>query len=339
VSPVHTLSPGTAHPDPRLRCTVRASHPLRYTPPPRVPNGAGRSADVQQAPHTPAHVRAASGIIPWTTGWLIIQDDVLHLAHLCALPPDLQVRPLPLPAPEGEHTFSEAAGNKHRKPDLECAFRWDTPEGPRLIALGSGSTPARERALRWPHADPFLPLPHLYAALRTAMPDVELNIEGAFPRGDHLVLLQRGNGRGAHNAELCLPAHLIPQLLSTTGIGEHHLPIAHRQWRLGSLDGVPLSFTDGGACGPGRWLFAAAAEASPDTYADGPVMGSVLGIASGPTARYAPLTDPAGRRLPHKLEGICPLAPDRLLGVVDADDPDSPSLLLDLRLEGPWQGE
>jgi hypothetical protein len=86
-------------------------------------------------------------------------------------------------------------------------------------------------------------------------------------------------------------------------------------------------------------VFVAAAEDSPDTYRDGEVVGAAVGTIDDEwRARWAPLTDPEGRLLPLKVEGITldPAAPSRAVAVLDADDPERPAELLELELDGPW---
>ena len=55
-------------------------------------------------------------------------------------------------------------------------------------------------------------------------------------------------------------------------------------------------------------------------------------------SRWAVVTRADGRRLDGKIEGIAvdPRDSDRLLAVLDADDPALPSVLCVLELRGPW---
>jgi len=48
---------------------------------------------------------------------------------------------------------------------------------------------------------------------------------------------------------------------------------------LGSVDGIPLCFTDGAALPDGDIVFAAVAEDTPDAYQDGPCAGAAIGVA------------------------------------------------------------
>src|SRR5580765_4848564 len=89
----------------------------------------------------PAYVRAASAIRRRGTRLVIVQDDVNAIAVLDAA--TFTARPLLLPADTtGTRMFDKAHGNKKRKLDLEACIT--LPDG-RLVALGSGSSPYRER--------------------------------------------------------------------------------------------------------------------------------------------------------------------------------------------------
>lgn len=322
--------PLLARHDPRLRAVVTGRTPLRY------------AAGAAPALDRPAHVRAASAIVAAPRGHLVIQDDALFLAELVAG----EVRAHPLPAPDGVRLFDEGRGNKAAKPDLEAACAWPAAPGPRLLGFGSGSSPRRERVLLADLAGLAPPrlveAPELYALLRAALPaGAELNVEGALrTAAGHLRLLQRGNGLGGVDAALDVDAPWVEALIAPDGAARPAPRlVAARRWDLGALDGVRLGFTDGAALDGPRWLFAAAAEASPDAYGDGPVTGSVVGWADEAGGAWAPLTDPAGGPVVVKLEGLCRLGPGELLGVVDADDPERESELLHLRLDGPWPGQ
>jgi hypothetical protein len=89
---------------------------------------------------------------------------------------------------------------------------------------------------------------------------------------------------------------------------------------LGTLDGVPLGFTDASPLPDGRLLFAAAAEAGGSTYEDGAATGSVLGVLDCDSARVQ-----AQRRLAttDKIEGLhASVAGDRLRLYLVADGDD-----------------
>lgn len=308
----------TAVQDPRLRARVVRRVELRYAE--------GPSPDHDR----PGHVRAASGLVAAGRGHLVIQDDALFLAAL----EGGAVSAMHLPSTDGVRQFDEGRGNKAHKPDLEAACGW--VDGV-VLAFGSGSTARREQvAVVDGSGVRLVPCARLYAALREALPDAELNVEGALRAADGaLRLLQRGNGRGGVDAVIDVDGRWVDALLA--GAADPMAVVRSVvRWRLGQVDGVPLGFTDGCALTGDRWLYAAAAEASPDAVLDGPVAGSAVGWCDGREARFALVTDEAGGPLAVKLEGISYTPEHGLLGVADPDDPDRAAELLTFVLDGPW---
>ena len=106
-----------------------------------------------------------------------------------------------------------------------------------------------------------------------------------------------------------------------------------RRYDLESPEGLALATTDAVALPDGRILVSAAAEDSPNTYDDGPVLGSALALLDDAvTVATVSLPEPDGRIA--KVEGLAVLEWDglrgRLLATVDADDPEVPSALLTL---------
>ena len=101
----------------------------------------------------------------------------------------------------------------------------------------------------------------------------------------------------------------------------------------GTIDGVRLSLTDAVALDEGTLLAVAAAEASPDTFADGQVVGAALGLLTADSERWAILQE-RGQRFLGKPEGIAldPNVPDEGWLVLDADDPDVPAELCRFRI-------
>ena len=86
-------------------------------------------------------------------------------------------------------------------------------------------------------------------------------------------------------------------------------------------------------------FFTATAEESPDTIADGPVAGSVLGrIEHDGAARWALLQDIDGAPFRGKVEGLSldAAAEDRAWILIDRDDPQVPSELCEIELRGDW---
>lgn len=145
----------------------------------------------------PPYVRAGSALRRWGQRLVVVQDDVHALAVLDGLVGDVRALALP-PGTDGKRVFSELAGNKALKMDLEASVV--LPDG-RLIALGSGSSPARERVVAVAPDEQVTAIDgtDLYAGLRryVEFSGSELNVEGAVALGDELLLFQRGNGAAA----------------------------------------------------------------------------------------------------------------------------------------------
>ncbi len=315
--------------------------PLVYT------NDAGNALD------RPRFVRAASGIA-WFGGELaIIQDD----ASLVALvnPHTMHVRAIPLPGDsQGLRQFDKLRGNKRDKLDLECCFVLRESGLETLFALGSGSSDKREIIVR------LRTLEHgrsrvgyhvqttnahaFYAALRarTDFSGSELNLEGAVVQGDCVVLFQRGNGapRGdvpPINATCQVNLDCLVRYLDDSEHTPAPDPYHIKRYDLGSIGGVPLTFTDAAQSeGDDGIVFLASAEASPNAVDDGEVMGTVLGTMEHDGAfTLISLEDEQGAACRFKVEGLV-LAEDdasRAWLVVDSDDTTRPALLLDVKLE------
>ncbi|HEU4325649.1 MAG TPA: hypothetical protein VFS21_21090 [Roseiflexaceae bacterium] len=327
----------TASRDDTLLATVVRVTELRYS------EGADELLD------RPAHVRAGSSLARLGGLVAVLQDDASFVALI--EPEGDLVRAVPLPAGEGGlRLFDDLRGNKHGKLDLEACVALPGGGGDTLLALGSGSSPLREQvAVIEGCAGPaplvrLYPAPAWYAALRDAeaFAGSELNIEGVVALGETLRLFNRGNGAPLNGREpvdaTCdvdlgaLLAHLAdPQAPAPP-------PQRIRQYNLGQLDGLRLTFTDA-ALAPTGLVFSAAAEDSPDATRDGAVAGSALGVLDERGgARWTLLRDSAGARFDGKVEGVLLDAADpaRALVVVDVDNPAVPSLLCEVALAGPW---
>ncbi len=253
-------------------------------------------------------VSAASGLVALSDALWVVADDELFLASYAFDGRPLRHVPIwpgVLPEPH--------AARKRRKPDLEALTV--LPDG-RLLALGSGSTVARQRGALF---DPLslevhaLDLCGLYTELRAQIP--ELNIEGAAVVGQQLWLAQRGNGALGFNAciELDLAA-VLNQLHAVGRVDADGLRAVH-PLALGELQGVALTITDLAPHPEAGLVFTAAAEASADTYADGRCAGSVVGaLSSHCQVRAIFPVQPT-----CKLEGIA-VARGQLWLVSDPDD-------------------
>jgi hypothetical protein len=264
-------------------------------------------------------VSAASGMCALTDRLCVVADDETFLAQYA-----FDGAPLGRVALFGDALPEEHEARKRQKPDLEALAL--LPDG-RLLALGSGSTPRRERGALIDPARGWtvrpIDLAPLYAELRAALP--ELNVEGAVMVGERLVLLQRGNGRARANARVDLALAGVLETLDRDGTLTAGALIAIGAVALPDLGGVPLSFTDA-AVHAGRVLFTAAAEDTDDTYQDGACTGSVVGELRDREVIWARQVQPA-----CKLEGIS-CADDRLWLVADADDRGTPTPLYSARI-------
>lgn len=313
-------------------------HRLRYR------DGADRATD------RPAHVRAGSACcfvdVPGVGRRLaVVQDDANFIALVdVAVPGDVDVVPLPAGV-GGVRQFDSVRGNKMQKLDLESAVVLDVDGAPTLLALGSGSAPAREIVVVVSFGETGIParvvaLPRFFASLkqRRDFAGDELNIEGMVVVGDTLRLVNRGNGAGvAVDAIIDIPlaaflAH-VAQPMSTPPPE----PGACATFDLGTIDGVRLTFTDATNAGDGRVVVLAAAEASPNAVDDGDVVGTAIGLfnASGMLTLHQ-LFDERGHPLRDKVEGVA-LDPDNVdiaWVVVDKDDPHAPAELLQVHLAG-----
>jgi len=286
----------------------------------------------------PAHVRAASALRRSAGRLVIVQDDV----NVLVLERDgAEAEAVLLPAGAGGlRSFDGRRGNKHAKMDLEaCAA---LPDG-RLVAFGSGSTHARERLVVFGRdaAVRIVDGSDLYALFRTeaSFAGSELNIEGALVVGDALRLFQRGNGarvRGIAPVNATLDLQLGEFNDWLTHGSALPAPSNIVQYDLGLAGDVAFTFTDAALMADGRVAFLACAEASPDTYHDGEVLGVRFGISDGVNARLGPIVNPDGSPARLKLEGIerRPGAERSFDVVADMDRPDEPALWGQLELTG-----
>ncbi len=290
--------------------------------------------DAKQAPH----LAAASGLVRAGDHLLVAADDMLHLGVFPARGggPGRLVRLLPGKLPK------DAGARKKKKRDFEALVHLPPAVAGgahgAVLALGSGSRERRRVAVLVPLGADGTPregaartinLAPLYLRLERDFP--ELNIEGAAVVGDRLRLLQRGNGPAGVNAVVDLDLERVTRGLRGDLIGAEAL-VSLRPVELGKLDGVRLSFTDASPLPDGRTVFLAAAEASADTYADGEIRGSAVGVLDR-DGQVSFVRRFAGR---FKAEGLhATLEPDgaiSLLMVTDGDDPEQPAELLRARL-------
>ncbi len=292
--------------------------------------------DAPAAPGKPSFLTAASGLVQSDDRLYVVADDELHLGIFAArgsapgqlhrlfdgeLPKDLEKR-------------------KRHKPDLEALTRLPPfaghPQGA-LLALGSGSKRRRNRGslLAIDAAGALTAQPStidcsaLYAGLADVFED--LNIEGAAVHGNELILLQRGNKGASANAVIRYVLAPLLAALSTDASLPTVTPRAIEWHTLGTINGVPLCFTDVSVLAGGELVFTAVAEDTDNSYQDGRCAGAAVGLidASGRLRHLETLSQP------YKLEGLHAWRENgaiEVLAVTDADDPTVPASLLFARL-------
>ena len=285
-------------------------------------------------------VTAASAIAPLGDGWLVAQDDATHAGWWR----DGSLSPLRvLPRVEGLDRFSEAAGTKRLKPDLEVACPAEVDGEPAVLLLGSGSTARRTRGVLV-HLDDGRPvaqageLAPLYAlvARRLGLGDGQLNLEGASRHGGTVRWFNRGNlaaGVRPGSVDVRL-AGLVDAVLGRTDAAS--VPVEQpRVYDLGEVAGVGLAVTDAIALPDGRLLLSAAAEDTPNAVDDGPVVAAALVLVDGDTVLDVAAVPPVDGRV-AKVEGLALRAVRdgdvHLLAVVDDDDPTRPSTALEFHV-------
>jgi hypothetical protein len=282
------------------------------------------SLDPRLHPREQPHLSAASGLVCAHQHAYVIADDEHHLAVFRD-----RHSPGELHRLFGGDLPRAKAARKRSKLDLETLVLLPpngsaAAAGGTLLALGSGSRPNRNQAVMVPlRADGEVAAPAhvfnldgLFKPLRARLG--EINIEGALLLGEHLVLLNRAVPGGSGNLAVRFKLREFLELAR----GERRLltPVSLWPYALGSLGGVPLAFTDGTALPGGGWLFSAVAEQAPNSYADGPCSGSVIGVVS----REGELFALHSLESTLKVEGIAVQQQGNsvsLCMVTDADDP------------------
>ncbi len=288
-----------------------------------------------------APVRAASAVVPFAGGFLVVSDDATHAAwfHERSV---TAVRLLP--PMDGHDLFSDVTGTKHLKPDLEAACVLTVGGAPAALIMGSGSSPARMRwvLLRLEQGQPraiVADMTAVYASVvdALAVEPAELNLEGACVIGDSLRWYHRGRpsaGQPSKSVDLDLTAAVAAVLgqVDPTAVS-----VADpRTYDIGGVAGVGLAITDVVTMPDGSVVASAAAEDTPNPRDDGPVLASGL-VRLDDTVATAVVPLPSVEGAVLKVEGLMVLEADDegtlLLAVCDADDPDAASLAVRLRVQ------
>ncbi len=321
--------------DSSLRAQVVARHSLVYT----------KTAELGS--QRPAHVRAGSGIAWLGERLLIIQDDAAFIATFD--PGDNTVDVITLPAGvDGARLFDVERGNKKHKLDLEACTVVTHNSISTVLAIGSGSSPARERMVlvqrdgaSW--SSRVIDANRLYSALRThpTFATSELNLEGIVFMGDRVRLFQRSNGlaigANKHCASCDVSWPALEAFLNAPDTADVPAIDNVRHYDLGTIADIALTFTDATLLPNGNVMFVASAEGSPNAIDDGKVVGTALGIIDDEgNARLCHLHDEHGNLVTDKAEGIAlsRTHADRAYVVFDPDDHHVPATLAEVELLG-----
>jgi hypothetical protein len=279
-------------------------------------------------------VRAASAVVPFGDGHLVVSDDATHGAWFRRGGQPARVRLLP--PVDGHEVFDEQSGTKDLKPDLETACEVSVGGTSGVLVMGSGSSPRRMRwcLLRLVDGRPDVVVADMtavYASAATAL-DVDadvLNLEGACVVGSSVRWFHRGlpsAGLMSGSVDLDLDA-VCAAALGRADAADLRVT-RPRHYDLGAVDGVGLAITDVVALPGGDLLACAAAEDSPNPRDDGPVTATALArLRRDRVDEVVPLPRLDGKVL--KVEGLMVLDSDEseavLFAVTDVDDPDAPS--------------
>lgn len=273
---------------------------------------------------------AASGLVKFGETFYAVADDAHELISFQGLDPGKHRSILNRPSLPADMEF-----RKKVKPDFEALTLVRTPQGPALLALGSGSGKHRYAGvlieLSWfgstGKALEF-DLTILYEALEKEIS--ALNIEGVSVVGDRLRLLQRGSGTTHPNAVIDLD---LTRFLAAAreGTSDSNSLLEITKVDLGEIQGktrpVRWTFTDLCPLSQGACLFTATAEDTDNPYHDGEILGSAVGVLErdGSVSTFQKVN------LTVKLEGIA-LDGNVIYLVNDADDPTRPAQLFRLTL-------
>lgn len=281
----------------------------------------GQSAPATDEPRPMITTRVERTLDVSAASGLILRDGVFHVVAddenaLFAFGLDGASRRIALLA---EELPADTKQRKARKADFEILVDLS---GQGLLAMGSGSRPTRERAVRVDRDERVeeIDTTPLCASLRTSFPD--LNLEGGARVGDAFVLMQRGNRGDRRNALVFIAMRDLQRALATR---RFELTSAPRvvELDLGSVSDVPWSGTDLTCLDDGDLLACAVLEDTCDAYQDGACLGSALvRIAPDGTLRWHRRLDTSA-----KVEGVAVDGNTAWL-VTDADDRAVPAQLL-----------
>ncbi|MDZ4837551.1 MAG: hypothetical protein SGJ27_27510 [Candidatus Melainabacteria bacterium] len=299
-----------------------------------------RTLDIApSAQNRPAYVYAASGLVKIDNRLYTVADDELHLA----------VFEFPGDKPGNWYRLLPGAlaldykERKKAKPDLESLTLLEpyeyAPHGA-LLAVPSMSKKKRIKGLlipldkdRKPSANP-LPIDFTQLREKLAGKIEELNIEGSIVDSKFVRLFHRGSKGKSKSAVIQMNVDQFLKDLHDSHVISAGDDIEFEEYKIGSVDQVPLQFTDAVSLPDKRTLFLATAEDSDNAYDDGASLGSAVGILDE-KGRITHIHNIRGR---HKLEGVSVAVQNGhldLLTVSDTDDETKPSALFRTTIESP----
>ena len=289
-------------------------------------------------PGRPAHLSAASGLVRVASMLYVVVDDELQLGvfPMQSDNPGHLIRMI-----DGELPASSAE-RKQLKPDFEALTRldpFDRYAHGALLALGSGGRKHRRRIvlLALDEHGAIAGSPRVIDAAsmfeRLSSEVDDLNIEGAVVSGDRLMLIHRGNRSHPDNAVIGVSLGAVLKSIARDDSLASCPILSVLRYDLGTVQGIPLSFTDGAALPDSELVFSAVAEDTSDNYSDGPCVAAAIGVIG--TDGKVQMLDYIDRAC--KVEGIHAEyggAGVRLWLVTDADDANIPAKLLTGELIG-----
>lgn len=157
---------------------------------------------------------------------------------------------------------------KHLKPDFEAITTFNNE----IYIIASGSSKNRNSLIILDNETHAVLSTHDLTDLYTSMQyfsnidAAEFNIEGLIVTQNESYFFQRGNGKNAHNGIFIVNGDIFS--------GEYSL--TYKKIKLPKTKGVRYGFTDALLIDDTIY-FLAAAEKSKSTYADGKILGSILG--------------------------------------------------------------
>lgn len=281
-------------------------------------------------------ISAGSGIERFDGHWWVVGDDVEMIYKL-----DDKYRIV------DEIPFKSEANNerlpKPTKPDLEMLSCFQHDGNEYLLAAGSGAVAKyREKGYLIKSGQNkicALDLEKLYISFRNALGFIEigqLNLEGLCSNDELLFWLNRGGVDGKNAISEMKICDFI-QFINEAKIPD----IKVQEFQLKSIDGIKAGFS---GCAyiesSDAILFCASAEDTSNSYDDGKVLGSYLGMISSKqykegSYQHIPIMESGDKHFKQKLESIAVKEADDktmcLVGVCDNDD--GITVLVEMKVE------